>query len=350
MYESKKQSNYISFVSIISAFAVIVLHTNGCFWNFSSTDRYWKTANVIECIFYFAVPVFFMISGATLFDFFQRYGLKKFFSRRIRKTVIPYIFWSFFGLAFQVYYLKSIDKTVVDGKYIMNGLLSGNIVGIYWFFIPLFCIYLSVPLFAAVREDLRKRVFIYLAVICFILNCTIPFINSVYHIDTRYQFSVAVGSGDLLYLILGYLLHKYEINRKWRCTIYVLGIVGLLMHIIGTYQLSIAEGQIVSTFKGYTNVPCVLYSVAVFLFAKHIWGGKIIQIRLANRITSFMKDYTFGLYLIHWYVMQAMIKVFDINIQSIYFRLGAPFVIVAVSVIFIFAVRKIPLVGRILFP
>lgn len=350
MYESKNQSNYISFISVISAFAVVVLHANGCFWNFSSTDRYWKTANVIECIFYFAVPVFFMISGATLFDFFQRYSLKEFFSRRIRKTVIPYIFWSFFGLAFQVYYLKSIERTMVNGKYVMNSLLSGNSVRIYWFFIPLFCIYLSIPLFAAVREDLRKRVFIYLAVICFILNCIIPFINSVFHIGIGYQLSVTVGSDYLLYLILGYLLHKYELKFKWRCLIYVLGVTGLLLHIIGTYQLSMAEGQIVSTYKGYTNLPCVLYSVAVFVFAKHTWGGKVVQIRLANRITSFLRDYTFGLYLVHWYVMQAMIKVFGINIQSIYFRLGAPFVIVAVSVLFIYAVRKIPLVGRMLLP
>lgn len=46
------------FIQVICAFAVITLHTNGQFWNFSSTERYWFTANIIESLFYFAVPIF----------------------------------------------------------------------------------------------------------------------------------------------------------------------------------------------------------------------------------------------------------------------------------------------------
>ncbi len=60
--------SFISFASFISAMSVVFIHSNKCFWDFSSTARYWKTANIIECFFYFAVPVFFMITGATLID------------------------------------------------------------------------------------------------------------------------------------------------------------------------------------------------------------------------------------------------------------------------------------------
>lgn len=338
----RNKNDYISFASVISAFAVVVLHTNGCFWNFSKTARYWKTANVIECVFYFAVPIFFMISGATLLDFFQRYDLREFLIKRIRKTVVPYIFWSLFGLGFQVYYLKNVDEGMVNGNYIINGLLSGGHVNIYWFFIPLFCAYLSIPLFAALAEELRKRVLCYIAIICFLLNCAVPFIISVCRIQIKYQFSIAVGSGYLLYLILGYLLHEYEVKDKVRYSIYALGIVGLLVHILGTYRLSMAAGEIVSTYKGYTNVPCILYSVAVFLFVKYAWGGKSISVCLANRIIYFLKDYTFGVYLIHWYIIQIVIREFDVNTQSIYYRLGAPFAIVAVAIALIKLIRKIP--------
>ena len=58
---NKNRIEYISLASVLSAIAVVYLHANGCFWDFS-TSRYWITANMIESIFYFAVPIFFMIS------------------------------------------------------------------------------------------------------------------------------------------------------------------------------------------------------------------------------------------------------------------------------------------------
>lgn len=343
-----EKADYLDFISVVSALAVVFLHTNGCFWSFSATARYWWTANVIECLFYFAVPIFFMISGATLLDFFQRYGVRDYFARRIRKTVVPYIVWSIIGLAFQVCYLKNIGKESVNGKYIVRGLLSGGLVEIYWFFIPLFCLYLSIPLFAAVQDRLRRKVFLYLAVACFVLNCLIPFMNAVFSINVGYQFSVTVGSGYLLYLILGYLLHKYEIGRWPRYVLYGTGLVGLMLHIVGTYKLSVAAGSIVSVYKGYNNVPCVMYSVAVFLLLKQIWGGKLGQVLSAKRLIRFLRNYTFSLYLIHWYVMKIMVKELDINTQSIYYRLGAPFVILAITVLVTAVMRKIPFVKNIL--
>jgi len=84
MSKEKNAINYIVFISVISAVSVLILHTNGCFWSFSSTARYWRTANIIECIFYFAVPLFFMIIGVTLFDFYERYTLKEYFIKRLR--------------------------------------------------------------------------------------------------------------------------------------------------------------------------------------------------------------------------------------------------------------------------
>ena len=96
---SKKRVHYLSLASVISAFAVIMLHTNGCFWSFSK-ERYWITANIIESVMYFAVPVFFMVSGATLIDYRERYTTKQYAMKRIQKTLIPFIIWSLIGVAY----------------------------------------------------------------------------------------------------------------------------------------------------------------------------------------------------------------------------------------------------------
>ena len=82
---SKGKIEYLDVLNVIAMFAVVMLHANGCFWTYS-TDRYWFEANIIESVMYFGVPVFFMISGATLLDYRERYSTKDFFIKRIKKT------------------------------------------------------------------------------------------------------------------------------------------------------------------------------------------------------------------------------------------------------------------------
>lgn len=343
----KKDIEYINLASVISAIAVVFLHANSCFWKYSSTERYWITANIIECVFYFAVPVFFMITGVTLLDFNKRYGLKQYFFKRIEKTLIPYLFWSFFGLGFQIYLIKNIDASIVNVKYIINGLLSGSLVSVYWFFIPLFCIYLSIPLFAAVPDENRKSVFGYLVVIAFFINCLIPFIINIFNISISYTISIAVGESYLIYTMIGYLVDQYVFPKNLRYVVYVLSVAGLLMHIIGTYDLSFKEKEIVRIYKGYVNVPCVLYSTGVFVFFRYS-GEKIMRNRFWKKSINFLKSYTFSLYLMHWFILQVLLSAFSLDSRSIYYRILSPFVVLVINVLITYILRKLPFFCKLL--
>ncbi len=160
---SRSKDFSLTFMQVVSALAVVTLHTNGCFWDFSSTERYWLTANIIEGVCYFAVPIFFMITGITLIDYHDRYSTKIYLKKRIEKTLIPYIAWSFIGVIFLIVTKKVIPDSGTI-KWVINGILTtGGIINIYWFFRPLFCAYLSIPLFAAVE---KKRKNAYLGILC----------------------------------------------------------------------------------------------------------------------------------------------------------------------------------------
>ena len=52
-----KKKPYILNLSVIAALAVIYLHMNRVFWTYSPKP-WWISANLIECLSYFAVPVF----------------------------------------------------------------------------------------------------------------------------------------------------------------------------------------------------------------------------------------------------------------------------------------------------
>lgn len=328
---------YITCLSVLSMCAVVCLHTNGVFWRFAS-QRYWFTANIIESLFYFAVPVFFMISGATLLDYQDRYSTKEFFLRRAKKTVIPFLAWSLIGFLIQV--LRG--EAVFSIKALINGTMGTSIVGIYWFFPLLFSIYLSIPLFAAVDKAKRRSVFTYLAVGGMLVNALIPLLLRLLSADTPWPLTLQPVVGCYIYICIGYLLSHYQPSKQWTTAIYVCAVVGLLIHIVGTGVLSVAAGAVDMTFKGYDNVPCILYATGVFLFVKdHAKGTSPLA-----RLIAALSGYTFGVYLIHSFLVGVVLsKIFaplGFSDVSIVYRLGAPILVIPLCVLIIYLLRKLP--------
>ena len=330
--DHSQKKNYITLASTISAVAVVYLHVNSCFWHFSATERYWRTANVIESFFYFAVPVFFMISGATLLDYPKKYNTKQYLLKRSKKTVIPYFFWSFLGLLFQVFIIKTIHPSDISIKYLFNGLFSGRLVSIYWFFIPLFSVYLSIPLFAFIDDKYKIKLYKYATVITLLINVILPFISRITGYSVSQYINYPIVSGYLMYVLVGYLIDRCEMEKKYQYTIYVLGLLGMLVHIFGTYQLSVEAGRIVETFKGYCNLPSFLHSVAIFTFLRYN-GESIMSLKLVKRVVGVISDCTFSIYLLHWYVLATINTFAPVNLHSIVYRLFCPIVIVGICII-----------------
>ena len=336
---STTRTEWINLVNVVSCIAVVFLHTNGCFWTFS-TERYWFTANIIESIFYFAVPCFFMITGATLMDYRDRYSLRKYFSKRVTKTVIPFLAWSIVGIIYRLV-LKDIDLTDITPAYIWDGIINTTAVPIYWFFPALFGIYLTIPLLAAVDKTYRREIFLYTVIVGFAIGELVPFVLS---LITAFKWNGALNmqvGGYVLYVLIGYLIFAYEISPVIRRIIYVLSLCGLAAHIIGTYYLSINAGEIIQIYKGYNNVPCVFYSVGIYIFCKYN-GPFILKSRVIKKMVDLINPYTLGIYLTQYFVFTTMVRLFDINTLSIIYRLGAPFIVIPTGMIIVVIMRKIP--------
>ncbi len=319
--------HYISLASVLSAIAVVFLHANECAGNFSFA-RYWFTANIIHSIFIFAVPLFFMISGAMLLDFNKKYDLKTYFSKRISKTIIPYIFWTVIGVLFQFYYLNSISN--LDLMFIINCLIKGNSIPVYWFFIPLFGLYVLFPIFTYFVDS--KKNCLYFMGFLLVVNCLL------------YFFNITIV-GYAFFAVFGFYVHKYGINKKMRYILYLLAIIGFLANTFGSYYISIVTGKLFRSYINYTLIPAMLYPSGLFVFIKYDLV-KIMKNKYICKIVSFLDFYTFGIYLIHWYILQILIKTFNINITSIVYRLGSPFIVIIVCIFIIKFLREIPLIKK----
>ena len=342
-----KRIEYIDLANVISTFAVVILHTNGCFWDFSR-ERYWLTANVIESLFIFAVPVFFMISSISLMDYQKKYDTKIYLKKRFSKTVIPFLFWTFIGLLFDMFFLHTVKVSDLSLKVLVDGFINNRFVQIYWFFMPLFGIYLSIPLFASIEEEKRVELFKYLFLIGFIFNGTIPFLLSAFHIDMAWPLGINVVSGYAIFVVMGYLIHKIDFTLNQRCIIYILGLAGFLMHFGGTYFESYALGGVSQIYKNLMQTPILMYSGAVFLFIRQI-SSKVMQTKISKSV-QFIKKYTFPIYLMHYYIIEILNRYLHLTnyTKSIFYRLGMPFIVIPITIIIAALIRKLRLGKKVL--
>jgi surface polysaccharide O-acyltransferase-like enzyme len=285
-----------------------------------------------------------MISGITLIDFYDRYSLKEFFIKRFNKIVIPFLAWSIIILAGKVA-AHRIPASEINARYIYQSITGTTIVDYYWFFSSLFLIYLSMPLFAAVNKDKRKEVFTYLAAAGFLLNTLLPFINGVFELELNTPYAVIVDMNVLIWVPLGWLLHNTQFRKWQKAVIYSLALCGLLLHIVGTYVLSMGADMIDGTFKGYENVPSILYAVGVFVLLKDI-GTKVMESRTQS-FFSFLGGYTYPIFLTQFIFLKLIVQLPFVNPKSLVYRLGGPYVIIPMIIAMTAVLRKIPIVKKI---
>lgn len=340
-----KKNNYLTFLSVLSCIAVLYLHCNFVVWE-DVHARFFITSNIIRSIFYFAVPIFFMISGATLLDYKEKYSTKEFFKKRMKKTVIPFLIWSLLGLIFKLL-TKSITVSELNISSIINGVLLTQFNDVYWYFPVLFQIYLIIPLFATINKKNKREILKYIAGIMFIFNILIPFIIELFGVNIANPIKIFESNGYLIYVLLGYILHNCELNKKNTIIIYVLGITSLLVMIVGGCYVSIKSGVMNEIFHKYLGVPCLLYSSAVFVFCKQIFEYFKKSKKIEN-VLSFLSKYTFSTYLIHMYIISVIVNVFNLNVYSIIYRGFAPFLILLISILCTFIIRKIKFLKAIL--
>lgn len=218
--------------------------------------------------------------------------------------------------------------------------MNSSFVNVYWFFIPLFIAYLTIPVLAQINKKEKNKIFLYIAGTSFLLNSLIPFINDIFNLEFSLPLKLVVGTDYVFYIIIGYLIDRNEMSKKQKNVLYFLAILGLLAHIIGTYFLSMNAGQIIRTYKGYTNVPCIFYSIGVFIFFKDI-SAKINNYKYIN----FLSKHTFSIYLMHYYIISVITTSFNLNITSIIYRLGMPFVVIPICIAFSSILKKIPIIN-----
>ena len=265
-----KRFDYISIAKIISSFSVVILHVN-TFWHFDFNNYKklnWIYANIIECVFYFAVPVFVLCIGATLLDFNEKYELKQYYYRRFIKVFLPLLFWNIILYYYRVYFLKNFKKQKLNFNVIWNLFFKNKVYRIFKSFHYFIIVYMIIPLIAYVDKSKKMKIYWYCFIMLILNQSLIPYLIDLIYPSLIWIYSIK--SEYIIYIFPGYIIQNYKFSSLLKFIIYFLGFIGLLIHIYGTQILTLRNKKIIFLHKGYYNIPCLLYSCSIFLFIKYI--------------------------------------------------------------------------------
>ena len=162
------------------------------------------------------------------------------------------------------------------------------------------------------------------------------------HINYNYELVPKMINGFVLYSILGYYLSHKELTVSHKKIVYTLGIIGFLTNFVGTAILTDPETGINELFRGAFNWPCLFQTIAFFVFFQNIKFNEKIEM-----FFNWLSTKTFGIYLIHIYLVWEIPKLFNISMYSLVWRILGGFLIYLLSALIVSLLQKIPVIKKI---
>ena len=256
-----KRSYYIDILNIVACFAVVLLHSTGSVFQFNESPT-WFLSMVLQAIGHFSIPLFFMLSGATLLGYRDRYSTKEYFKKRFFRIFLPFILWSAIMLVWK-YCIG--DFEIQSFQQVIGAFLNNKIQNIYWFFYDLIPIYFCIPVISLIIKN-KKTMWLFFA-LCFINTALLPlftrFVGSIY-------LNFPIANNYIGYVLLGWLLANTDIPKKIRWLLYGGALVGIAGMVIGTYFISKPLQTLDTQFMDYNSICCYLIAAGVFVLVKSI--------------------------------------------------------------------------------
>ena len=334
---------YIDLLNILAILGVVFLHHNGTVHKYRP-DITWSHSLIVECLFYFSVPIFLMNSGATLLSYRAKYSTGKFFRRRLTRTWIPGLTWTVLTFLWKVYLVRTL---IPQPNNILCCVINNCVEPTYYFLFLITSLYLVYPVISVLVEASQHKVLLYTVFITLCFNSLIPSLILFTDCSWNQYLQMPIGI-YAVYPILGYLLSTNNLNTLNIIVIYALGVSGFVYHYSSRYLLSHKLGKTYKKTMGYHHVHAFLYSMSIFTLVKRKCARYIEFITRREKIIHAVSDCSFGVYLIHKMVMYYEIKVLSLDRRSTAWRVFFPLVTYTNCLLIVSTLHHIPIIRRLI--
>lgn len=294
---SRNRVCYFDVLRVVSIFFVIVIHVTSAGMKLCApVSAVWRTNWLINSISRWAVPVFFMVSGALFLEPSKVLPIKKLYKKNILRLVNGIVIWGLLYSLLDQYLYETISvKSILVAIY---GILTGNTGYHLWFLYTLLMLYVAAPLFRLITSNASKGQLEYALVmwgVCSLLIGQINYFAAEAGLGTDLlPFSPFVITGYGGYFLLGYYLKAYPLHGNVKKAGYILAAVSVCAIIFGKLLLfSAFEKETVALELPLGILSCLL-AVMIFTMAQNLRISDN-----ASRILDFLGQRVFGIYLTH---------------------------------------------------
>ena len=318
---AKNRESNFDLLRILSAFAVVMLHVSGGFLQIDemkvSTNCHFPIM-LINHLVRFAVPCFFMLSGAFVLADERNANYKYFYKKSFRNigisSVIFCMLYVIFGVAkllagVFIFKRHGIDHVLLGLISAFKNIVTGNPYYHLWYLFTLLGLYLAVPFVIRLAADLRGGgVNLYGNIsVVFLALASVSYITSeqILKWDIGWQFCF------LSYFLMGYKLRKWGMERKNNRTAFLLILAGFAVnaglayvnYLRGLKGLPVDASYYADNPVSYGPLAPIEVIASCLVFA----GFSVLDIK---KDFSKLAGYTFLIYLIHagvWDVISTVV-------------------------------------------
>lgn len=290
---SKQRIVYLDLLRILATLAVICQHVcaSGGFYDFSFAWN-WYIPAVLDSLTRYCVPLFVMISGALFLNPGRDVSHNEVLKVRIPRLLVAYLFWSVFYVFYGYVVTGFADFSI---QHLFRGLLSSHFH--LWFLPMLMGVYLLIPILRKIAQDkklMQYSLVIWIAFVCISFFRFVTTFKTAAFFHSLFVMNIVAGYSG--YFLLGHYLSQQSFSRKQVYIAYLLGILGAMITIAGTFYMSIKKGIGNERYFDSFSFQVIAMSVALFLLAKQLAPkcGKVVL-----RFVEWVRKDLFGIYLIH---------------------------------------------------
>lgn len=346
LMQSKTQNiEWLDSLRAIALIGVIIIHesTPAVKMSYPANMGNWWTGNIIDSAVRFAVPLFLMLSGATMLG--KEYDLKTFYKKRFVRVLLPFLFWMVVYWIYRWMVLPSAKQPDTFSSVVSWAVkLLGNegISKHFWYVYMILFFYLLFPFISRGVRSLKDKEVLWLIIGWALLSFSSRKLPVNFYSWTDHYPARLLGylqySG---YLVLGYYLTKFSItNKSQRVVAAALFAVSVVIASVFTWYFSKQSHHLDLDMYGNVTFNTMLQVIAMFLLVK----DTTIKNSVLLRIQRLISNYSYGVYLSH-------IMVIGIFFQyDIFWTMGHPawtlpvltLLTLVVSLLIIFVLRKLP--------
>lgn len=305
---------WVDALNVLACLGVLLLHcTNLEIHNFTghATANY-ALGVFTHTFFIWPVDVFFMLTGYTLIRQNEPItadsnGIRRFYSRRLKRLLIPVLFWNitYTVLTLAVHHMKG--EPMDDAATIALDFISMKNNSYMWFFVPLTCIYLTMPFLATFVTNASRQALKNFILISLPLGLTSAIGRMVEPEPEHPILHMTLFATEYLpFVVAGYYFGNFTLSRLTRQRIYWAALACCAIKIVGTVICHFHVRSLMPIFSSYTSVPCTIIAFAVFIWFRYADWDKICErTHIGKNAWATLASLSLGVYLIQfgWFKM-----------------------------------------------